>query len=259
MPLAFAVSGAAFLIHEAEPVALSALGVPAPRRGLDRSSPARCSRSAARFSRARPSANAGFALLVRRARGLPLLLPRPRADLRAPLADRGGAAPVRRLLVLGLLAALASPAGGFGARDAAADVAGVSRSGSRLAAAGRPARVRPERDGAPERDPRPRRAGQARLGRRAQPGDARRRGAACSALPKGALHRALERDLERQPRRPRRVHVRRADEGAARSTEASGASGPTTARARRPLAVLPLPRAARRRARLPAARPARRR
>ena len=59
MPLAFAVSGAAFLIHEAEPVALRALGVRAPRRAAGRCSSARCSRSAPRSSRARSSSTPG--------------------------------------------------------------------------------------------------------------------------------------------------------------------------------------------------------
>ena len=261
VPVAFAVSGAAFLIHEANPWlysrsafvhhvvrldaavgALFPLGAAFKPRSLrvQRRATRSCSsRSRSRSTRSRDVAPV-FGHLD---------------------PDRGGGAPVRRLLAVAARRRARVPGAALGARDAAADAR--RRSAQRLGASPRVvrARVRPEREGAPERDPGLRREGQARLRARRACCPATRAPSRCrsGACREGGVHRPLGDDLERQPRRPRRLHVRRA-----RCRRRALSRGVRRLRAedlgaRRPLALLHLPRAPHRRARLPAARAARRR
>src|SRR5207253_9897516 len=97
-----------------EPVVLPAVGVPAPPDRLD---DARCGRFPPRAGV--PAALGGgeqrLRAHVRRAGGLPLLRPRPRAGLRPPVADRRGSAPMRRrrALLVASLFALVAPAQAF--------------------------------------------------------------------------------------------------------------------------------------------------
>ena len=123
-----------------------ALGVRAPRLRLDGCWSARSSRSVAAFRPRSRVWGAGLRADARRARRRSLRRPRRGADLRAPLADRRGGAPVRRAARRRRCVALALPGGGLGARDARA------RRRPQYGAAARAARrrvvrldVRPER------------------------------------------------------------------------------------------------------------------
>ncbi len=139
-----------------------------------------------------------------------LLRPRHRSDLRAPLAARGGAAPMRRLLVLFAACALVVPAAAWAHATLRDRVARVP--------AGAPGRA--------ELDPaqlRPVRAVPLHRGLRREGEDVRRsggrarieRGGACSAAAAGRLHGSLARALCRRSRRLRRLDVRGRREGPA--------------------------------------------
>ena len=192
-----------------------------------------------------------FARRADRALGDALLRPRRRAGLRPPLAARGGAAPVRRLVLAGLAVRARRAGGGVGARHAAARVA-------RLPAASSSGRRRSSRlhfDQFVEL-PVDRRCststGRNYAGRPRVP-RARRRARRVRTLPTGAYTvrwHALSAD---GARRLGRLDVRRARAGAA--ADGGLRRGRADAhRARRALAVLPRARADDRLARLPAAR-----
>ena len=127
----------------------------------------------------------GFGVVRDRARGDALLRPRRRAGLRPPLAARGGAAPMRRLVLVGLAASRScAPAAAWAHATLTADVARVRSSElERLAddgqAALRPVRRASRRSQVLDASGR-NYAGTAR-GERAE-----RRSRRCAALPKGA-------------------------------------------------------------------------
>src|SRR6185436_4053659 len=100
------------LVARAEPVVLPALVVPAPLPRLgsrDRRRLPACACAAAEVGRCERRLRAR----VRRARRRAVRGPRSRAGLRTSLAARGAAAPMRKTLLVGMLAALALPGTAF--------------------------------------------------------------------------------------------------------------------------------------------------
>ena len=174
----------------------------APRR---RALPARARVPAALARRSRPASRssvvAGRLALYTLARLAPVF------GHLAPLA--GAAAPMRRLAARCRRSSRSRSRRRRSRTRAAATSADV-RPAARRVAARRRGPVRPGREGAPERDPRLRRDGDgssraSRSGAGPATVDVTRLRRAAA----GRVHGALERDLDRQPRRPGRLHVRR--------------------------------------------------
>ena len=260
MPLAFVVSGAAFLIHEQNALALRALRLPAPRARLDaarrRALPARRAPS----GRARSSSTPGFALDARRDRGVALL--RIATSRRSSATSRRS--PGCRTDEARCSSAVARwrsrcPRRLRRTRRWCRRRPAIRQRARALAARACALQLRPEREGAAERDPGLRREGTPRLGRgRARAATRARRRAAAAGCRAGAYTVRWTRDLGRRPRRLGRLHVRRpraraaADRGVRRlradDARSTSSAGSTSSRSR-----------CSRRARLPAARAARRR
>ncbi len=233
--LAFAVSGAALLIHEQNPwlfqrsaflhhlIGWWMLGCTAFAIG--------------RAVKPRAAAwQSGLRVHVRRARRDALLRPRPGADLRPSLAARGSAAPMRRAAAIALLA-LAFPAAAFGHASLRGTTPAFKQ---RLEVS--PAQIVLRFDQGVKAFPSSiqvlTRDGKRRLGAGAErlaPAARRRPGARAAGR---RLHDPLARALGRQPHRVGCLHVRRARGGAERA-ERLRRVRPDPHRARRPLALLP--------------------
>ena len=256
VPAAFAVAGAAFLIHEANPWLYSrsafvhhACGwIAADRRAVPARGGVQAALAAVRH-RLRDR--------VHRGRGRALQLPRRCTCVRAPQPLGGGGAPVKRLLLVAAVVALALPA----SASAHATLLQMSPAvGQRLAASPHVVRLTFDQsvttlpNGIRVYDARGRLVSGAAHGAADSP---RAIEVTLQRLPRGAYTVRWSDDLERQPRRARRVHVRRPREGPG-AEPGVRRDRPDDLRAHRPLAVLHLPRAADGRSRVPAVRASRR-